>query len=112
MPRSLLPCSPLPPLSSQPALAALRYPFAIALLLAAAPLARAETPAEEPAPVQDAAFGEEAETSLFAPIPRWEAATPEPAPERPGYLTPAPAGALCPIPSPGPRSRRRRSAAG
>lgn len=88
MPRSLLPCSPLPPLSSQPALAVLRYPFAIALLLAAAPLARAETPAEEPAPVQDAAFGEEAETSLFAPIPRWEAATPEPAPERPGYLTP------------------------
>lgn len=85
-----MPCSPLPSLPSRPAPVPLRRPLAVAafLLLAAAPLARAETPAEEPAPVQDAAFGEEAENSLFAPIPRREATTPEPEPDRPGYLTP------------------------
>ncbi|MET3891566.1 hypothetical protein ABIE41_002642 [Bosea sp. OAE506] len=80
----------MPSLSSQPALALPHRPLALAalLLLAAAPSARAQTPAEEPAQMLDAAFGEEAETSLFAPIPRWEAATPEPEPDRPGYLTP------------------------
>ncbi len=80
----------MPSLPSRPALASLRHPFAFAalLLLATSPAARAQSPTEEPAQRLDAAFGEEAETSLFAPIPRWEAATPEPAPEVPGYLAP------------------------
>ena len=64
-------------------------PLALAgLLLLAAMPARAQSPGEEPVQMQDAAFGEEAETGLFAPIPRWEAATPEPMPEVPGYLAP------------------------
>lgn len=80
----------MPSLSSLPTLAPLcrRLAFAVLLPLAAVPAARAETPPEEQAPVQDAAFGEEAENSLFAPIPRWEATTPEAAPEVPGYLAP------------------------
>jgi hypothetical protein len=80
----------MPSLPSRPALASPARPLAFAalLLLAASPAARAQSPAEEPAQMLDAAFGEEAETSLFAPIPRWEATAPEPAPEVPGYLTP------------------------
>jgi hypothetical protein len=65
-------------------------PLALAalLLLAALPAARAQAPETAPAPIQDAAFGEEAEAILFAPIPRWEATAAEPAPEVPGYLAP------------------------
>lgn len=76
---------PLP--MSSPAL--VHRPLALAgLLLLATTSAWPQSPGEEPVQMQDAAFGEEAETSLFAPIPRWEAAAPEPAPEVPGYLAP------------------------
>ncbi|MDP3258436.1 MAG: hypothetical protein Q8S58_18305 [Bosea sp. (in: a-proteobacteria)] len=77
-------------LSSPPVRASFPNALALAapLLLATAPIARAQSPAEEPGQMLDAAFGEEAQTSLFAPIPRWEATAPEPEPERPGYLPP------------------------
>lgn len=80
----------MPSLPSQSALALPPRPLALAalLLLATSPAARAQAPAEEPAQMLDAAFGEEAETRLFAPIPRWEATAPEPAPEVPGYMAP------------------------
>ncbi len=80
----------MPTLPSRPALAAPARPLALAalLVLATSPAARAQSPAEEPAQRQDAAFGEAAETSLFAPIPRREAVAAEPAPEVPGYLAP------------------------
>ncbi len=67
---------------------------ALLLLLVAMPLAAAQaeqTPAEmapDARPV-DAAFSEEAETRLFAPIPRWESPLPiQPAPETPGFMKP------------------------
>jgi hypothetical protein len=80
----------MPSLPSRSALALPPRPLALAalLLLATAPAARAQAPGEESVQMLDAAFGEEAETSLFAPIPRWEATAPEPAPEVPGYLAP------------------------
>ncbi|MGQ3285795.1 MAG: hypothetical protein ACT6VC_21815, partial [Bosea sp. (in: a-proteobacteria)] len=80
----------MPSLPSRPALAAPPRALALAalLLLATSPAARAQSPAEEPAQMQDAAFGEDAEMRLFAPIPRREATAPEPAPEVPGYLAP------------------------
>ncbi|MCZ8042324.1 MAG: hypothetical protein O9330_07590 [Beijerinckiaceae bacterium] len=80
----------MPSLPSRPALdwPARPLAFAALLLLATSPAARAQSPAEEPAQMQDAAFGEAAETRLFAPIPRREATAPEPAPEVPGYLAP------------------------